>query len=355
MKPGLLITRLLLALSVLVLVAALGWGLARAVAVLRAVGLACLLAYLVNPLVRRLQSRGMPRSMAVAAVFLGCLTSLAAALYLAAPVVQHQARLVAVQVQEFLVASQDRVARLEVILREHLPAGMLADRDLTAEFDARVQLASAAAVGTVTSILLALVANVVYLFLVPMMTFLLLQDGPRFFARAISAAPNRYFESAQRLVRRIDEQLGGYIRGVLVVSFCVAVVDTIGLWLCGLRYFFVLGPLMGLLNVIPIFGSLAGIVLAALAMLLQTGQPETVLGPVLVGAMAQVLDNVLFTPVAVSRSVDMHPLLVLSMTLVGGELFGLVGLLLAVPVLATVKVVWQAVAEARRSRRLGAP
>ena len=94
---------------------------------------------------------------------------------------------------------------------------------------------------------------------------------------------------------------------------------------------------------------------AALAMILQTGEPGSVLGPILVGVTAQILDNVAFTPIAVSRSVNLHPLPVLLATLAGGELLGLVGLLLAVPFAATVKVVWQAVQEARQSQRLAAP
>ncbi len=95
-----------------------------------------------------------------------------------------------------------------------------------------------------------------------------------------------------------------------------------------------------------------GMGVAAIAMIFQTGEVGSILGPILVGVSALVLDNVAFTPIAVSKSVDLHPLLVLLMTLIGGELFGLIGLLLAVPITATVKVVWQAIGEARQSRRL---
>jgi len=122
-----------------------------------------------------------------------------------------------------------------------------------------------------------------------------------------------------------------------------------------LNYFFIIGPLMGLLNIIPIFGPMIGMAIAAVAMIFQTGEPGSVVGPILVGATAQVLDNTFFTPIAVSRSVDLHPLLVLLVTLCGGELFGLVGLLLAVPITATVKVVWQVMREARESTRRERP
>jgi len=348
MKAAAPLLPVLLILGVLGLTGAAGWMVVHAATVLRALGIAAVGAYLVNPLVRRLQNRGMPRDLAIAAVFVGFLSVLAVAAFLVAPVLQQQAESVSAQVEQFLAASGGHVERVQAWLGRRLPAGLLAERNLKQEFDARVHAAAQQSVRLVTAFAIGAASQAVYLILLPMMVFFLLRDGPTFLVQLLRAVPNRYLESAQRLLHRTDEQLGGYIRGVLVVSLCVGIVDTIGLWLCDLRYFFVVGPLMGLLNIVPIFGSIAGIVLAALAMVLQTAQPSSVLGPIVVGLTAQALENAFFTPIAVSRSVSLHPLAVLVATLAGGELFGLVGLLLAVPCLATVKVVWQVVQESRQ-------
>ena len=352
MKLGPFIGRVLLVVGILLGLYALGWSVVHIGTVVRVFAIACLSAYLVNPVVRRLQSRGMSRNMAIAAVFLGFFTALGLGFYLLVPMVQKQAMQVGQQVQRFLASSDTHIARWQVVLEDWLPGDFMAGRDLKVELDEKLAVYSGEAVAVVTSLLLAVASNLIYVFLLPMITFLLLQDGPLFYSHIINAVPNRYFEVFQRLIQRIDDQLGGYIRGVLVVTTCVGTVATLGLWMCGMKYFFVIGPLLGLLNMIPIFGPMIGMGIAALAMVLQTGELGAAVGPILVGATAQVLDNIAFTPIAVSRSVNLHPLLVLLMTLGGGELFGLVGLLLAVPATATVKVIWQAVQEARHNRSL---
>jgi predicted PurR-regulated permease PerM len=266
-------------------------------------------------------------------------------------VVQRQVAQIGDHIERFGSGRDEQIERVQVTLEEKLPGDFMKDFDLKAKVDDILGGVSKGAVSAATSLLLSVASNLIYVFLLPMIVFLLLQDGPFFHYQLINAIPNRYFEVVYRLIHRVDDQLGGYIRGVMIVAFCVGSVCTLGLWICGLNYFFVIGPLMGLLNIIPIFGPMIGMAVAALAMIFQTGEIGTILCPVLVGVSAQVLDNVAFTPIAVSRSVDLHPLLVLLMTLIGGELFGLVGLILAVPLTATVKVVWQAIGEARQSRR----
>ena len=351
MRLGPLIGRVLAIVAVLLALYGLGWSVLNIGTVVRVLAIACFSAYLVNPVVKRLQSRGMSRSMAIASVFLAFLTGLAVVFYLLVPVVERQVAQIGQEVKGFASNSDEHVARLQVVLEEKLPGDFMKDRDLKAELDQRLQGIAAQAVGVVTAILLAVASNLIYVFLLPMMVFLILADAPFFQRQLIKSIPNRYFEVAHRLIDRIDDQLGGYMRGVLVVTFCVGTVSTVGLWICGMKYFFVIGPLLGLLNMIPIFGPMVGMAIAAVVMLFQTGEPAAVVGPIVVGVTAQVLDNVAFTPIAVSRSVDLHPLLVLLMTLIGGELLGLVGLLLAVPVTATAKVVLQAIGEARMSRR----
>ncbi|MBT4501182.1 MAG: AI-2E family transporter [Gemmatimonadetes bacterium] len=353
MKLAPFIGRILLVALVFLSLYAFGWSVAHVTTVIRVVSIACVSAYLVNPVVKRLQSRGMSRDMAIAAVFLGFLSALGITLYLLVPVAQRQAALIGQQVQGFAADSDVHLARLQVVLEEELPGNFMEGRDLKTEVDTRLEELSGTAIAVVTQLLLAVASNLIYVFLLPMIVFILLQDGPFFYHQIVSAVPNRYFEVIYRLINRVDEQLGGYIRGVLIVTFCVGTVSTVGLWICGMKYFFIIGPLMGLLNMIPIFGPMVGMGIAAVAMIFQTGSPGAVVGPILVGVVSQVLDNVAFTPIAVSRSVDLHPLLVLVATLCGGELFGLVGLLLAVPATATIKVVWQGVREARESTRMG--
>jgi predicted PurR-regulated permease PerM len=342
-----LIGRTLLIVLVLLTIFGLGWSLIQVENVLKILGLAALAAYLVNPLVKRLQSRGMNRTMAILAIFLALLTVLSGTSYLLVPMAKRQAIQIFGQLQAFIDSSDAGLARLQTTLEAQLPEGLMEDADLKTRFSTWLEDFAQEAVRTVTRLLLSIASNLVYVFLLPMFVFLILQDGPGFYRRLVQATPNTYFEVVHRLLHRIDMQLGSYMRGVLVVAFCVATVATVGLKLCGMKYFFVIGPLMGILNIIPIFGPLVGTGLAAVAMVLQTGELGSVLGPVIVGSLAQILDNIAFTPIAVSRSVNLHPLLVLVATLCGNALFGTLGLLLAVPVVTIIKVIWQSVQEVR--------
>ncbi len=349
MKLVSFIGRLMVAVVILLALYALGWSFSHIGTVIRAMAVACLAAYLVNPIVKRLQSRGLSRDMAIAAVFLAFFTALTVTFYLLVPIAQRQIVQIGVQLQDFASQSDEHISRLQVILEKELPVSFMKDQDLEIWLGDGLEKLSSGAISLATSLLLGVASNLIYVFLFPLIIFLLLRDAPHFYYQIINIMPNRYFEVIHRLINGVDDQLGGYMRGVMVVAFCVGVVTTVGLWICGLNYFFVIGPLMGLLNIIPIFGPIIGMVIAALAIVFQTGELGSIIGPILVGITAQMLDNVAFTPIAVSRSVDLHPLLVLLMTLIGGELFGLVGLLLAVPATATVKVIWQAIQEARQS------
>ena len=333
-------------------VAAVAWVWTHLGGVVWMLGAAALAAYLINPLVGRLQNRGMGRAGAIGAVFLLLLSACVLLGIALAPQVQRQGGQMAAQLHGFVDTGTRQLGALQRWAENELPAGLLEGRDLQADIGLRLRQALDSALAGLTRFAVALAGNFIYLFLGPVITFLLLFEGPAWRRQLVMAVPNPYFEPLHRFIVRLDGQLGAYIRGVLLVALCVGSVATVGLWLCGMKYFFVVGPIMGLLNIIPLFGPLVGMGLAALVMMLQTGDLGSVAGPIVVGGIAQMLDNVLFTPVAVSRSVDLPPLLVLGATLVGGELFGLVGLLLAVPLVATAKVFIQALAEARRSQRL---
>ena len=355
MRLGPFIGRVLLVLAIVLGLYGLGWSVTRIGTVGRVLGLACAAAYLLHPMVGYLQNRGMSRTMAIAAVFLAFFTVSVVSGYFLIPIAQRQAVQISGKVQEALEPKQREIYlnRLQGLLADKLPEGFIERYQIQTKIGDQLGALANDAFGLVTAVLLAVVSNLIYVFLLPMITFLVLQDGPLVFYYLVRGTPNRYFEVVHRLIWRVDEQLGGYIRGMLLVTFCVGTFATAGLWICGLEYFFVIGPLMGVLNFIPIFGPLVGMALAGLAMVFQTGEFGAAIWPVLVGVAAQVMDNILFTPVAVSRSVNLHPLVVLLAILAGGEILGLVGLLLGVPAAVTIKVVWQAIQEVRQIRRVG--
>ena len=179
-----------------------------------------------------------------------------------------------------------------------------------------------------------------FFIIVPFVLFFFLGQGRTIKRAIIELVPNRYFELVLNLLYRIDGQLGGYVRGMVLSVIIVSLLSSIGLYFIGLEHFLLIGVLAGLANVIPYLGPLIGIVAGIIATVLQysTLSFGVVLPVIIVFAIVQLVDNVFIAPMVVGRSVNLHPLLVIFAVLVGSELFGAVGMLLAVPTTAVIKV-----------------
>lgn len=109
--------------------------------------------------------------------------------------------------------------------------------------------------------------------------------------------------------------------------------------LIGVKYFFMIGVFAGLANLIPYFGPLVGVILAVIVSILQTGSFSMAFYIIGVFIVIKIIDDVFLQPVVVAKSVHMSPLIVLLAVLIGGKLFGILGMLLAVPFTGFIKVV----------------
>lgn len=196
-----------------------------------------------------------------------------------------------------------------------------------------------------------LLSGATFVIIVPLVLFFFLLEGRAIKRVLIEMVPNRYFEMVLNLLYRIDVQLGGYIRGMVLSVIIISTLSVIGLYLIDLEYFLVVGVLAGIANIIPYLGPLIGIIAGVIAVVLQysTVSLSVILPVVVVFLIVQLMDNVFVAPVVVARSVNLHPLVVIFVVLVGSQLFGALGMLLAVPVTAVLKVSVQTVVEGLRS------
>lgn len=174
--------------------------------------------------------------------------------------------------------------------------------------------------------------------IVPFIAFFIVKDGRRSLKALIERVPNRYFEIALNLEYRLGHELSGYIRGWLFDSAIVGVLMIVGYFVIGLDYAFVLGIVAGVTNLVPYVGPVGGIVPAVLVAMLEGGKSPLVLNILLLTLIVQLIDNVVVQPWAFATAVNMHPLLVLLVVLVGNEFGGVAGMLLAVPVATIIMV-----------------
>ena len=185
-----------------------------------------------------------------------------------------------------------------------------------------------------------LLSGLTLFIIVPFVLFFFLGEGRTIKRAIIELVPNRYFELVLNLLHRIDRQLGSYMRGMVMSVMIVSLLSSTGLYIIGLEHFLLIGLLAGLANVIPYLGPLIGIIAGVVAAVLQYSALSfgVVIPVIIVFAIVQLVDNIFIAPMVVGRSVNLHPLLVIFAVFAGSELFGAVGMLLAVPTTAVIKV-----------------
>lgn len=176
--------------------------------------------------------------------------------------------------------------------------------------------------------------------LIPLFTFFFLRDGQRILRGCIALAPNRYFEMAHDLSWLVSRQMGHFIRGRILEAFIVGLVVAVGLSFTDIRYVPLLGVFAGVTNLIPYVGPLIGLVPGLLIALVDLG-----LGPqfwwivIVYLLIAQVIvDNFILIPILISRVSNLHPLLVILAIIMGGKLYGVLGMIIGVPVASILKI-----------------
>ena len=199
--------------------------------------------------------------------------------------------------------------------------------------------------GSTTVFLGGVVSGLTFVVIVPFVAFFFLKEGNQISRKIIELVPNAYFELCLNLLHQINGQIGGYIRGQILATSVVATLAISGLSFIGLQYAFPVGLLAGFANMIPFLGPLIGIVSASIVALATGGTVAmSLVGKVVVIFLfIQILDNILIQPTVVAKSVEMHPLMILFVVMVGSQLMGIVGMLIAVPLTGIIKVTVQSI------------
>lgn len=176
------------------------------------------------------------------------------------------------------------------------------------------------------------------LFLVPMVLFYLLLDWPRLLERLRAALPRRWEAQVVGMVQEIDTVLAQFLRGQIAVMLALAVYYSVALALAGFDVALPVGILTGLLVFIPYVGYGLGLILALLSALLQFGNWYGLGAVIVIYGLGQVLEGFFLTPRLVGERIGLHPLAVIFALMAFGQLFGFVGVLIALPASAAILV-----------------
>jgi len=187
-----------------------------------------------------------------------------------------------------------------------------------------------------------------YFFALSFITFFLLKDGKMFFEKSKTIIPSRYRDEAPSILPQIKTKLTRYFIGICVEVLAVFICLSVGLYFVDVKYFIIIAIVAAIFNVIPYIGPLIGIAfgLTIISFTYCSATPEcihtifTLLGKSFAVFIAvQLLDNILFQPYIYGKSVNAHPLEIFLIVMVFGNLWGIVGLIIAIPAWSVVKIV----------------
>jgi predicted PurR-regulated permease PerM len=185
--------------------------------------------------------------------------------------------------------------------------------------------------------------------LAPILAIYILMDKTRFQTTALELTPPKYRPEAAYVGGELGTAMGSFVRGQLLVALLVGIGSSIGMWAIDLPFWLLVGIIAGFLNLIPFLGPVVGGALAALIALLN-GDPWQAVWAVAIMVLVQQVDNHLITPMVQRARVNLSPLVIILALIVGGSLAGLLGVLVAIPVTAAIRIV---VGHLWRTRILG--
>jgi len=302
--------------------------------------IALVIVYVLNPLVTRLQARGIPRVWGTLITYLLFLGLVGVGMRYLIPVLAHQISGFAASVPDLLSRAQDELARLVDRLNLDVNTSQLfaslGPGGGAGSFISRIFGFTVGVLHAVLAVVLGMVLG-----------FYLLVDLPKIQRGTTAFIPSRRRGEISAITENMGRALGGFFRGQLLVALFVGLASMLGLFIVGLPYWALVGAVAGLFNLIPLVGPFIGAI-PALFIAFTTDSSGGLLSldpgwPLAIGAsiallVVQQIDNHIISPNVVARTVKLHPVTVMLGLLIGGTLLGLGGMLLAVPVVAATKI-----------------
>ena len=300
------------------------------------------LAYLLDPVTDRLESLKISRTFSVLVLMAGVFSLVTGIGLLIFPLLKLQAEHLVSNLPNYIAIMQEWMYPLLGVVGEPEKIQGILNRELLKVGELPLKVIS-----SITSILwgsvaglfsfILLLANLV---IIPVVMFYLLRDYDLINKKMLSFVPARSREQVLSLIKEIDGVLAGFVRGQLMVGLIMAGLYSIGLFFCGTPMSLFIGLLAGLASLVPYLGLVFGFVPAAILTFMQTQDWVLVFGVAGVFAVVQGLEGMIITPRIVGEKIGLHPVAIILAVLLGAEFFGLVGVIVSVPVAAALNVLF---------------
>lgn len=297
------------------------------------------IAYLLEPIVERLVKMKLPRVAAVLFILLSFFIFVAAVLAFAAPPLAREAAALAESVPgyvdqfiefmtPYLTSAQeqfggDYVENLKTFLQSN--AGKIIQ--VTSGLASGLANGGQAVVGFLTTLVLT-----------PLVAFFMMQEWSRIVRWIHDLIPREKEMIIKNLLSQMNAKVSGFVRGQITVAFFLGVIYAVALSIAGLNYGFLIGITVGFLSIIPMVGSIFGLMVGLVVAWFQAGDLSYVGLIAAIFVIGQIIEGNILSPKIIGDSVGLHPLWIIFALMAGGSLFGILGMLLAVPVAAVIGV-----------------
>ena len=314
--------------------------------------IAYLLASLLKPLVSFFEQRGFSQQKVIISIYLIAIAVLSLFFIYILPIIVHDMLHFSKQLPQYLEHFQSYLSGLQEGLSSRFDFLTLPDLSLTLkeQFQSRISEMSSYLsryIGNLLSLLS-------FALIIPFISFFILKDMHLLQKTLLSYVPNRYFEMFVLLFYKIGNAIQLYIRGQLIDASFVGIMTGIGLLLIGFPYALLVGLVAGIGNLVPYFGPILGAIPAIFIIFVtpEYSDAGSILMVVAVFAVVQVIETLFVYPYAVGNSVNLHPLLILLALLVGGQIAGILGMIIIIPIVAILKVTFELLYEYLHAYRI---
>ena len=294
--------------------------------------------YLVKPIYDYLLNKKVPKGIAILLVMVGVIVIFIMIITSLVPIIQKQLldlvsqlpyyyQIISEQVEKFM-----QTGFFETIQEQFNKINTDFIQSITERLNGILNF-TFSGIGSVVGIIGDIVITIMTM---PVILYYLLKDGNKVIPFVTRMFPTRSQHKISVMLNEMNQQVSSYIRGQITVAICVGFTYIIGYTLIGLPYGVTIGMIAGLLTIIPYLGSIIGLTPALIIGFVTN--PTLALHVFLVFVIEQLIESRVLQPLILGSSLKMHPVTILIILLAAGKMFGLVGLLIAVPVYAVVKV-----------------
>ena len=301
--------------------------------------LGIVIAYLLNPLLKRFSTSGIKRGAAAALLVTVFYISLFALFIIIIPILVRESGELIERLPEYTDRIFAMMQPYTERLQRYVDVGTVEDaKNYFKDNIGKLLTISGGITGGIAAGSKAFITFLTFLVLTPLVSFFMMKEWPAMTKWTQSLIPRRHEATVNDLLDQIDKKLAGFIRGQLTVAVMLGLIYAVALSIAGLNFGFLIGIGAGILSIIPLVGSTVGLIVAVAVAWFQSGELSYVGIIAAIFIVGQIVEGNILSPKLLGDSVGLHPLWILFALMAGGALFGILGMLLAVPIASIVGV-----------------